>query len=64
MTGDVVRSQIVIIDDHAMFREGLAALLGNEPDLEVVLETGNPADAIAIISERPIDRVHSRSAAP
>src|SRR4051812_13591438 len=28
--------RVLIIDDHALFREGLTRLLANEPDIEVI----------------------------
>jgi DNA-binding NarL/FixJ family response regulator len=37
------RSRIFIVDDHAMFREGLRQLIDNEPDLAVC---GDAADAV------------------
>ncbi len=38
MTHEAIR--IFIADDHALFRGGLVALLAEEPDLEIVGETG------------------------
>ncbi len=40
--GDVQR--VLLVDDHALFREGMAGLLAYEDDLEVV---GEAADAAA-----------------
>jgi len=34
--GDRIR--VLLVDDHAMFREGVRSLLEGEPDLEVVGE--------------------------
>jgi DNA-binding NarL/FixJ family response regulator len=39
-----LKSRIFIVDDHAMFREGLRQLIDNEPDLAVC---GDAADAAA-----------------
>ena len=39
--------RILIADDHALFREGLRALLGSLPDLEVV---GEAADGVEVIA--------------
>lgn len=39
---------IVIVDDHALFREGLATLLRDEPDIEVVGLGGSAQDAVRL----------------
>ena len=44
------RIRILLVDDHKIVREGLASLLRSEPDLEIVGETGNPADAIQMVA--------------
>lgn len=46
-----VRSSIVLIEDHAILREGLRALLELEADLEVVGEAGNGADGIRVVRQ-------------
>lgn len=46
MLGDMIR--IVIVDDHPLFREGVAATLRAEADLEVVGEGGSAAEALAL----------------
>jgi DNA-binding NarL/FixJ family response regulator len=38
--------QILIADDHAVVRGGLRHLLDNEPDLKIVAEVDNGADAV------------------
>lgn len=43
---DAVR--IVIVDDHPLFLEGVAATLEAEPDMEVVGEGGSAADALRL----------------
>lgn len=40
--------RIVIVDDHAVVRAGLRALLTGEPDLTVVAESGNGEEAIRL----------------
>jgi DNA-binding NarL/FixJ family response regulator len=39
------RKKIFIVDDHPMMREGLAQLIGNQPDLQVCGESGEAHDA-------------------
>jgi DNA-binding NarL/FixJ family response regulator len=43
------KKKVVIVDDHPLFRQRLAQLLSYEPDIEVVGEAENVADAIALI---------------
>lgn len=38
--------KILIVDDHAIVRMGLASLLGTRPELEVVGDTGNGEEAV------------------
>ena len=44
--------QIAIVDDHPLFREGVAHTLRAYPDIEVVAEGESTADALRIASER------------
>jgi DNA-binding NarL/FixJ family response regulator len=44
------RIRLLLIDDHAMLREGLRALLEMEPDLEVAGEAGSVDEAMALIA--------------
>jgi DNA-binding NarL/FixJ family response regulator len=46
--------RVLMVDDHAMFRAGVRALFESEPDVEVVAETGDGADAHRLaVSLRP-----------
>ena len=45
-----VPTRIVLVDDHAIMRQGLRAVLEREPDLHVVGEAGTPADAVAAVA--------------
>ncbi|RME69318.1 MAG: DNA-binding response regulator [Chloroflexi bacterium] len=38
--------RILLVDDHALFREGLVSLLNGQPDLEVVGQAGSVKEAI------------------
>ncbi len=40
--------RVMLVDDHPAFRKGMAALIQSVPDLEVVAETGDGREAIAI----------------
>lgn len=49
------RSQVVIVDDHPMFREHLIALINRDLDMTVCGEADNIKDALAMISEQKPD---------
>jgi two-component system NarL family response regulator len=38
----------MLVDDHPAFRKGIAALIESEPDLKVVAETGDGAEAVEV----------------
>ncbi len=40
-----MRTRVMLVDDHADFRHLMTALLGREPDLEVVAQAGSLAEA-------------------
>ena len=48
---------ILIVDDHAVVREGLKFILAKEDDLDVIAEAGNAPDAMALLRKRPCDLV-------
>jgi DNA-binding NarL/FixJ family response regulator len=39
--------RVLIVDDHPLLRQGVAAVLQDEPDMEIVAEAANGADAVA-----------------
>ncbi len=43
--------RIVLIDNHVLFREGLASLLQNQPDIEVIAEARSIKEAYPLIYE-------------
>jgi len=47
--------RMLVADDHAVFRSGIRALLEQEPDIEVVGETGNGFDTIRSANELDVD---------
>ncbi|NEA38140.1 response regulator transcription factor, partial [Streptomyces sp. SID11385] len=49
--------RILLCDDHAVVRAGLLALLGSEPDIEVVGEAGSGEEAVALATRLTPDVV-------
>jgi len=41
---------VLLVDDHAMFREGLARMLATEQDLEVVAEVSSVSEALSLLN--------------
>jgi DNA-binding NarL/FixJ family response regulator len=51
-----LRTRILLADDHAVVRRGLQLVLDSEPDMEVVAEAGDGAEAIDLaIADGAID---------
>lgn len=57
MRAKPLNTRILLIDDHALFREGAARLLDAEPDLQVAGCCGSVEEALAILRSVPIDLV-------
>jgi two-component system nitrate/nitrite response regulator NarL len=49
--------KILLLDDHALFREGLSRLVESEPDLEMAGHCATVEEAAAILRRKPIDLV-------
>jgi DNA-binding NarL/FixJ family response regulator len=49
--------KVFIVDDHPMMREGLAQMIGNQPDLEVCGEAGDAHEALEKINSLKPDLV-------
>ncbi|MFI6106959.1 response regulator [Streptomyces sp. NPDC051310] len=47
--------RILLADDHALVRRGVRLILDGEPDLEVVAEAGDGAEAIAMVRTHTVD---------
>ncbi|RYF44266.1 MAG: response regulator transcription factor [Comamonadaceae bacterium] len=51
----VVRSKVLIVDDHPILRHGIAQMVAREDDMEVCGEAGSVPDALAFIAAHPVD---------
>jgi DNA-binding NarL/FixJ family response regulator len=49
--------KILLVDDHILFRQGLAALLVREHDLHIIGQAANGLEALALIAPQPPDLV-------
>jgi len=49
--------RILLVDDHILFREGIASLLSSQPDLSVVGEAGSVPEAVKLARELQPDLV-------
>ena len=43
------KSSVLVVDDHALLRTGVANIINQEPDLRVVAEAGNGVEAIEVM---------------
>ena len=50
-------ARILLADDHALVRRGVRLILEQEPDLTVVAEAGDGAEAVELSREVPVDLV-------
>jgi two-component system NarL family response regulator len=44
--GAPTKTRVLVVDDHALFRTGVANIINQEPDLEVIAEAGDGAEAV------------------
>ncbi|MDZ4254530.1 MAG: response regulator transcription factor [Sulfuritalea sp.] len=49
--------EVLVVDDHTIFRSGLRRLLGDEADMRVREEAGNAADAMQLLRQANFDAV-------
>lgn len=49
--------KIMVVDDHAMVREGLRLIIERESDIQITGETGSGAEALTFLRNRSVDIV-------
>jgi len=49
--------RVLLLDDHALFRESVARLLASEPGFEVVGHFSSIRESLAVLSQSPVDVV-------
>jgi RNA polymerase sigma factor (sigma-70 family) len=52
-----LKIRVLVADDHAIIREGLSVMLGNQPDMEVVGTAANGREAVRLVDEHEPDIV-------
>ena len=50
-----VKHRILLVDDHPITRQGVAVLINQEDDLEVIGEADSAPTAIALLQKQPAD---------
>jgi DNA-binding NarL/FixJ family response regulator len=50
-----MKIRVLVADDHAIVREGLCIMLGNQPDMEVVGQAVNGREALQLVDEHNPD---------
>jgi DNA-binding NarL/FixJ family response regulator len=53
----MTKTKILLLDDHALFREGLSRLVESEPDLKMAAHCATLREATEILHRQPIDLV-------
>jgi DNA-binding NarL/FixJ family response regulator len=53
----MVRARVLLGDDHALFREGLAGIIASQPDMQVVGEASDGLDAFVKAQELKPDLI-------
>jgi len=52
-----VRTRVLVVDDHPIFRDGLAALVASLPDMDVVATASDGPEALDVVRTKTVDVV-------
>jgi two-component system, NarL family, response regulator len=55
MMSQTTTIRVLIADDHAIFRQGLATIINRDPDMQVIAQAENGEQAIALFEEHRPD---------
>ena len=55
MPEPATKTRLLLVDDHAVMRQGLAAIVNEEPDLEVCGEAESAQQALALLATTKVD---------
>jgi DNA-binding NarL/FixJ family response regulator len=51
------RVRVLVVDDHPVVRAGMVALLSESPDIDIVAEAADGAQALVAVSQHAVDVV-------
>ncbi|HSW50247.1 MAG TPA: response regulator transcription factor [Bryobacteraceae bacterium] len=57
MSDESGKIRLLLVDDHALFREGLARLLASEPDFDLAVPCSSGEEALRVLESREIDLI-------
>jgi len=52
-----VRTRVLVVDDHPIFRDGIAALVASLPDMDVVATASDGPEALDVVRTKSVDVV-------
>lgn len=53
----MIRTRLLLVDDHLLFRESLGRLLQSEPDFEIAGQCGSAGESLEFLARDPVDLV-------